>query len=102
MLCNQTEQGVVASQRNVLLQSWLGRSEWSLSTAFDLCESPDTAAQNFESAMAHFWRPETAMGWTFSSRVGKSPSMCSTKGVNSRDPFDEKSNLFAHASASCR
>jgi protein SCO1/2 len=47
--------------------------------------------------MAHFRRPETASGWHF--LTGSKDSIDAlTKAANFRYSFDEKANLFAHAS----
>jgi protein SCO1/2 len=95
MLCNQTEQGVVGSLR--MLSFNPGRDYEVVFVSFDPRESPDMAAQKKESAMAHFRRPETASGWHF--LTGRKESIDAlTKGANFRYSFDQKSNLFAHAS----
>jgi protein SCO1 len=47
--------------------------------------------------MTHFRRPETAGGWHF--LTGSKDSIDAlTRGANFRYSFDQKSNLFAHAS----
>ena len=95
MLCNQTEQGVVGSLR--MLSFHPGRDYEVVFVSFDPRESPDMAAQKKESAMTHFRRPETASGWHFLTGR-KEPIDALTKGANFRYSFDQKSNLFAHAS----
>ena len=95
MLCNQTEQGVVGALR--MLSFNPGRDYQVVFVSFDPRESPDMAAQKKESAMTHFRRPETASGWHF--LTGRKESIDAlTKGANFRYSFDQKSNLFAHAS----
>ncbi|HXC88458.1 MAG TPA: SCO family protein [Candidatus Cybelea sp.] len=95
MLCNQTEQGVVGALR--MLSFNPGRDYEVVFVSFDPRESPDMAAQKKESAMTHFRRPETASGWHF--LTGRKESIDAlTKGANFRYSFDQKSNLFAHAS----
>jgi protein SCO1/2 len=95
MLCNQTEQGVVGALR--MLSFNPGRDYEVVFVSFDPRESPDMAAQKKESAMTHFRRPETASGWHF--LTGRKESIDAlTKGADFRYSFDQKSNLFAHAS----
>jgi protein SCO1 len=95
MLCNQTEQGVVGTLR--MLSFNPGRDYEVVFVSFDPRESPDMAAQKKESAMTHFRRPETASGWHFLTGSKESIDAL-TKGANFRYSFDQKSNLFAHAS----
>jgi protein SCO1/2 len=47
--------------------------------------------------MSHFRRPETALGWHFLTGSKESIDAL-TKSANFRYSFDEKTNLFAHAS----
>ena len=95
MLCNQTEQGVVGALR--MLSFRPGRDYEVVFVSFDPRESSELAAQKKESAMTHFRRPETANGWHF--LTGRKESIDAlTKGANFRYSFDQKSNLFAHAS----
>jgi protein SCO1/2 len=95
MLCNQVEQGVVGALR--MLSFNPGRDYEVVFVSFDPRESPDMAAQKKVSAMTHFRRPETASGWHFLTGSKESIDAL-TKGANFRYSFDEKSNLFAHAS----
>jgi protein SCO1/2 len=95
MLCNQTEQGVVGALR--MLSFNPGRDYQVVFVSFDPRESPDMAAQKKESAMTHFRRPETASGWHFLTGSKESIDAL-TQGANFRYSFDQKSNLFAHAS----
>jgi len=95
MLCNQTEQGVVGALR--MLSFRPGRDYEVVFVSFDPRESRELAAQKKESAMTHFRRPETANGWHF--LTGRKESIDAlTNGANFRYSFDQKSNLFAHAS----
>ena len=95
MLCNQTEQGVVGSLR--MLSFNPGRDYEVVFVSFDPRESPDMAAQKKEWAMTHFRRPGTTSGWHFLTGSKESIDAL-TKGANFRYSFDQKSNLFAHAS----
>jgi protein SCO1/2 len=95
MLCNQVEQGVVGTLR--MLSFNPGRDYEVVFVSFDPRETPDMAVQKKESAMTHFRRPETAGGWHFLTGSKESIDAL-TKGANFRYSFDQKSNLFAHAS----
>jgi protein SCO1 len=95
MLCNQVEQGVVGTLR--MLSFNPGRDYQVVFVSFDPRETPDMAAQKKESAMSHFHRPETAAGWHFLTGSKESVGAL-TKAANFRYSFDEKANLFAHAS----
>jgi len=95
MLCNQVEQGVVGTLR--MLSFNPGRDYEVVFVSFDPRESPDMAAQKKESAMSHFRRPETASGWHFLTGSKESIDAL-TKSANFRYSFDERANLFAHAS----
>jgi len=95
MLCNQVEQGVVGSLR--MLSFNPGRDYEVVFVSFDPRETPDMAAQKKDTAMSHFRRPETAAGWHFLTGSQESIGAI-TKAANFRYSFDEKSNLFAHAS----
>jgi protein SCO1 len=95
MLCNQVEQGVVGTLR--MLSFNPGRDYQVVFVSFDPRETPDMAAQKKEAAMSHFRRPETASGWHFLTGSKVSIEVL-TKAANFRYSFDEKANLFAHAS----
>ena len=95
MLCNQVEQGVVGSLR--MLSFNPGRDYEVVFVSFDPRETPGMAAQKKESAMSNFRRPETASGWHFLTGSTESIDVL-TKAASFRYSFDEKSNLFAHAS----
>ena len=70
MLCNQVEQGVVGSLK--MLSFNAGRDYEVVFVSFDPRETPDMAAQEKASAMAHYGRPETATGWHFLDRLARS------------------------------
>jgi protein SCO1/2 len=95
MLCNQVEQGVVGSLR--MLSFTPGRDYDVVFVSFDPRESPDMAAQKKKSALSHFNRPETAAGWHFLTGTKESID-AATKAANFRYSFNEKTNIFAHAS----
>ena len=95
MLCNQVEQGVVGTLK--MLSFNPGQDYEVVFVSFDPRESPDMAAQKKEAAMSRFGRPETAGGWHFLTGSQESIDAV-TKGANFRYTFDQKSNLFAHAS----
>jgi protein SCO1 len=95
MLCNQVEQGVVGTLR--MLSFNPGRDYQVVFVSFDPRETPDMAFQKKESAMLHFRRPETAGGWHFLTG-SKNSIDALTRSANFRYSFNEKSNLFAHAS----
>lgn len=95
MLCSQVEQGVVGTLR--MLSFNPGRDYQVVFVSFDPRETPEMAAQKKETAMQHFRRQETASGWHF--LIGPKESIDAlTKAANFRYTFDEKTNLFAHAS----
>jgi protein SCO1 len=95
MLCSQVEQGVVGTLR--MLSFNPGRDYEVVFVSFDPRETPDMAAQKKETAMYHFRRPETASGWHFLTGSKESIDAL-TKAANFRYTFDQKTNLFAHAS----
>src|SRR5713226_712075 len=95
MLCNQVEQGVVGTLR--MLSFSPARDYQVVFVSFDPRETPDMAAQKKESAMSHFRRPETAAGWHFLTGTKESIGAL-TKAANFRFSFDQKANLFVHAS----
>lgn len=95
MLCNQVEQGVVGSLK--MLSFNPGRDYEVVFISFDDRESSDMAAQKKATALAHFGRPQTASGWHF--LTGSKLSIDAvTQAANFRFSFDDKRNLFAHAS----
>ena len=95
MLCNQVEQGVVGSLK--MLSFNAARDYEVVFVSFDARETPDMAAKKKAAALAHYGRPETASGWHF--LTGKEEQIHAlTAAANFRYSFDEKNNLFAHAS----
>jgi protein SCO1/2 len=95
MLCNQVEMGVVGSLK--MLSFNPGRDYEVVFVSFDTRETPDMAAKKKAAALSRFNRPETAAGWHF--LTGKEEAVHSVAGAaNFRYSFDEKHNLFAHAS----
>jgi protein SCO1 len=95
MLCNQVEQGVVGTLK--MLSFNAGRDYEVVFVSFDPRETPDMAAQKKTAALSRYGRPEAASGWHF--LTGKEDSIRAlTSAANFRYSFDEKHNLFAHAS----
>jgi protein SCO1 len=95
MLCNQVEQGVVGSLK--MLSFNAGRDYEVVFVSFDPRETPDLAAQKKTAALSHYGRPETASGWHF--LTGKEEQIHAlTSAANFRYSFDQKDDLFAHAS----
>jgi protein SCO1/2 len=95
MLCNQVEMGVVGSLK--MLSFNPARDYEVLFISFDPRETPDMAAKKKEAALSRFGRPETAAGWHF--LTGKEEAVRAVaSAANFRYSFDEKHNLFAHAS----
>ena len=95
MLCNQVEQGVVGTLK--MLSFNAGRDYEVVFVSFDPRETPDMAAQKKTAALSRYGRPEAASGWHF--LTGKEESIRAlTRAANFRYSFDEKHNLFAHAS----
>ena len=95
MLCSQVEQGVIGSLR--MLSFNPGRDYELVFVSFDPRETPEMAAQKKKSALSRFHRPETASGWHFLTGSNASiNALC--KAANFRFNFDEKNNLYAHAS----
>jgi protein SCO1/2 len=95
MLCNQVEMGVVGSLK--MLSFNAGRDYEVIFVSFDPRETPDMAAQKKAAALSHYGRPETASGWHF--LTGKEEQVRAlTSAANFRYSFDQRHNLFAHAS----
>lgn len=95
MLCNQVEQGVVGTLK--MLSFDAGRDYQVVFVSFDPRETPDMAAQKKTAALSRYGRPQAASGWHF--LTGKEqPIQALTSAANFRYSFDEKHNLFAHAS----
>ena len=95
MLCNQVEMGVVGSLK--MLSFNAARDYEVVFVSFDPRETPDMAAQKKTAALSRYGRPETASGWHF--LTGKEDAIHAlASAANFRYSFDEKHNLFAHAS----
>jgi protein SCO1/2 len=95
MLCNQVEMGVVGSLK--MLSFNPGQDYEVVFVSFDPRETPDMAAQKKQAALSRYGRPESASGWHF--LTGKEESIHAvTAAANFRYSFDERHNLFAHAS----
>jgi protein SCO1/2 len=95
MLCNQVEMGVVGSLK--MLSFNAARDYEVVFVSFDPRETPDMAAQKKTAALSRYGRPETASGWHF--LTGKEDAIHAlATAANFRYSFDEKHNLFAHAS----
>jgi len=95
MLCDQVEQGVVGSLR--MLSFNPGRDYEVVFVSFDSRETPQMAAAKKKSALSHFNRPETAGGWHFLTGSQESVDAV-THAANFRYSFNQKTNVFAHAS----
>jgi protein SCO1/2 len=95
MLCTQLEQGVVGSLR--MLSFNPGRDYDVVFVSFDDRDTAGMATAKKKTAMEHFRRPETAAGWHFLTG-SKESIAAATSAANFHFNFDEKSNLFAHAS----
>jgi protein SCO1/2 len=95
MLCNQVEMGVVGSLK--MLSFNPARDYQVVFLSFDPRETPDMAAKKKAAALSRYGRPESVAGWHF--LTGKEESIKAVTGAaNFRYSFDEKHNLFAHAS----
>jgi protein SCO1 len=95
MLCNQVEQGVVGSLK--MLSFNPGTDYEVVFVSFDPRESAEMAAQKKTSTLSHFGRPQTASGWHFLTGTKDSIDAI-TQAANFRYSFDERTNIFAHAS----
>jgi protein SCO1/2 len=95
MMCTQLEQGVVGSLR--MLSFNPGRDYEVVFVSFDDRDTAEMATAKKTTAMEHFRRPETAAGWHF-LRGSKESIAALTNAANFHFTFDEKHNLFAHAS----
>ena len=95
MLCDQIQMGVVGTLR--MLSFNPGRDYEVVFISFDSRDTPQIAAQKKNAALFRFRRPETVSGWHFLTG-SKASIEAATHAANFRFRFDEKSNLFAHAS----
>jgi len=95
MLCNQLEQGVVATLKTISFNP--ARDYQVVFVSFDPRESPDMASEKKQAAMSRFGRPETVAGWHF--LTGSKDSIDElARAANFRFTYNQKTNLFAHAS----
>jgi protein SCO1 len=95
MLCNQVEMGVVGTLK--MLSFNAGRDYEVIFVSFDPRETPDMAAKKKIAALSRYGRPEAASGWHF--LTGKEEAVHAlASAANFRYSFDERHNLFAHAS----
>jgi protein SCO1 len=95
MLCNQLEQGVVATLKTISFNP--ARDYQVVFVSFDPRESPDMAREKKQAAMSRFGRPETVAGWHFLTGSKESIDAL-TQAANFRFTYNQKTNLFAHAS----
>lgn len=95
MLCNQVQQSLVGALKMISFNA--GSDYEVVLVSFDPRETPDMAAEKKLDALSRYGRPESAAGWHF--LTGSSESITAlTRAANFRYTFDEKTNLFAHAS----
>lgn len=95
MLCNQVEQSLVGALK--MLSFTAGKEYEVVFVSFDPRENSDLAGGKKLDALSRYGRPESAAGWHF--LVGsQEPIAALTRAANFRYTFDEKTNLFAHAS----
>lgn len=95
MLCDQIQMGVAGTLR--MLSFNPGRDYEVVFISFDSRDTPELAAEKKNAALIRFHRPETVSGWHFLTG-SKGSIEAVTHAANFRFHFDEKSNLFAHAS----
>lgn len=95
MLCNELERGVVGTLKTISFNP--ARDYQVVFVSIDPRETPEMAREKKREAMSRFARPETAAGWHF--LTGSKESIAALAGAaNFRFTFDERTNLFAHAS----
>jgi protein SCO1/2 len=95
MLCNELERGVVGTLKTISFNP--ARDYQVVFVSIDPRETPEMAREKKLQAMSRFARPETAAGWHF--LTGPKESIAALAGAaNFRFTFDERTNLFAHAS----
>lgn len=95
LLCDQVQMGVAGTLR--MLSFNPGRDYQVVFISFDPHDTPQLAQEKKNAVLARFRRPETVSGWHF--LTGSEASIeAATRAANFRYRFDEKSNLFAHAS----
>ena len=95
MLCNELERGVVGTLKTISFHP--ARDYQVVFVSIDPRETPEMAREKKREAMSRFARPETATGWHF--LTGSKESIAALAGAaNFRFAFDERTDLFAHAS----
>jgi protein SCO1/2 len=95
MLCNQVEQSVVGVLKMISFNA--GKDYDVVFVSFDPRDTPQQAMQKKEDAISRYARPGTENGWHF--LTGSQESIAAlTKAGSFRFTFDDKTQLFAHAS----
>jgi len=95
MLCNQVEESLVGALK--MISFTVGKDYEVVLVSMNARETPDMAAEKKLRALSRYARPESSSGWHF--LVGSVESVAAlTRAANFRYTFDEKTNLFAHAS----
>lgn len=95
MLCNQVEESLVGALKMISFTA--GKEYEVVFVSMDARETPDMAAGKKLHTLNRYARPESSVGWHF--LVGSPESVAAlTRAANFRYTFDEKTNLFAHAS----
>src|SRR5208282_5787041 len=95
MLCNQVEQAVVGTLKMISFNP--GTDYEVVFISFDPSDTPDGALKKKHEAMSRFARPATEAGWHFLTGSKESIDAV-TKAANFRFSFDQKTQVFAHAS----
>ena len=95
MLCSQVEQAVVGSLKMISFNP--GTDYQVVFISFDPADTPDGALKKKHEAMSRFARPATQAGWHFLTGSKESIDAV-TKAANFRFSYDQKSQIFAHAS----
>jgi protein SCO1 len=95
MLCNQVQQSLVGALK--MLSFTAGKEYEVVIVSFDPRETPAMATKKKRDALSRYGRPESAAGWHYLTGPAESITAL-TRAANFRYTFDEKTNLFAHAS----
>ncbi len=95
MLCNQVQESLVGALKMISFTA--GKEYEVILVSIDPRETPDMAAEKKLRALSRYARPESSSGWHL--LVGSPESVVAlTRAANFRYTFDERTNLFAHAS----
>ena len=95
MLCNEVERSLIGVLKMISFNA--GREYHVVFVSFDPRETPVMAAQKKQDAVSRYSRPGTEDGWHF--LTGSKESIDALTGsADFRFHYDEKFNLFAHAS----